>query len=48
MAAKLKGRNIEHEFVTVAGAGHGLSGAKADEVARIVERAAEFIRTHTT
>jgi acetyl esterase/lipase len=47
MAAKLKECNVEHELVTVTGAGHGLSGAKADEVARIAERAAEFVRAHT-
>jgi len=48
MAAKLKQCGVEHELVTVTGAGHGLSGAKREEVARIAERAAEFARTHTT
>jgi len=48
MAAKLKECGVEHELVTVTGAGHGLSRAKPDEVARIAERAAEFIRAHTS
>jgi acetyl esterase/lipase len=48
MAAKLKECGVEHELVTVTGAGHGLSRAKLGEVARIAERAAEFIRAHTS
>ncbi len=47
MAAKLVGAGVAHEFVTVTGAGHGLSGAKPDKVAQIARQAAEYIRTHT-
>jgi acetyl esterase/lipase len=47
MAARLKECGVEHELVTVTGAGHGLSGAKPDEVSRIAERAAEFVSAHT-
>jgi hypothetical protein len=32
---------------TVAGAGHGLSGAKPDKVAQIARQAAEYVKTHT-
>jgi hypothetical protein len=31
----------------VAGAGHGLSGAKPDKVSQIAQQAAKFIKTHT-
>ena len=37
---------VKHEFITVTGAGHGLSGAKPDKVAEIAWQAAEFIRMH--
>ncbi|MFI5381440.1 MAG: alpha/beta hydrolase [Tepidisphaerales bacterium] len=47
MAGKLNESGIEHELVTVTDAGHGLTGAKAEEVARIAARAAEFVRAHT-
>ena len=47
MAAKLAEGGVRHELVTVAGAGHGLSGAKPEEVAKIAQRAAEFIQAHT-
>jgi acetyl esterase/lipase len=47
MADKLKESGVEHEFVTVQGAGHGLSGARPDEVARIAGRAAGFVAAHT-
>lgn len=43
MADKLKEAGVEHEFVTVEGAGHGLSQAKPNEVARIAGRAAAFV-----
>ncbi|MGA2658148.1 MAG: alpha/beta hydrolase [Verrucomicrobiota bacterium] len=46
MADKLKETGVEHEFVTVQGAGHGLSGARPDEVARIAGRAAAFVAAH--
>lgn len=47
MGDKLKEIGVEHELVTVTGAGHGLSGAKPDELSRIATRAAEFTRAHT-
>jgi dipeptidyl aminopeptidase/acylaminoacyl peptidase len=47
MADKLKEAGVEHEFVTVKDAGHGLSGAAPDEVARIARRAAAFVAAHT-
>ncbi len=46
MAAKLAEPGVTHEFITVTGAGHGLSGAKPDKVAQIARQAAEFIKTH--
>jgi acetyl esterase/lipase len=48
MAAKLAAAGVAHEFITVAGAGHGLSGAKPDKVAQIARQAAEYIKTHTS
>ena len=33
-------------LITLAGAGHGLRGATPEENARIVRRAAEWIRTY--
>jgi acetyl esterase/lipase len=47
MAAKLAGAGVEHELLTVAGAGHGLSGAKPDKVGQIADRAVEFVKAHT-
>ena len=47
MAAMLKKLGVKHEFITVAGAGHGLSGARPDRVAEIAQQAAEFIKTRT-
>ncbi len=47
MADKLKEIGVEHELITVTGAGHGLQGAKADEVGRIAARAAQFVKAHT-
>jgi acetyl esterase/lipase len=47
MAARLAASGVAHEFITVAGAGHGLSGAKPDKVAEIARQAAEFIKNHT-
>ncbi len=48
MAARLAESGIAHELITVAGAGHGLSGAKPDKVAQIAQQAAEYIKTHTS
>jgi acetyl esterase/lipase len=47
MAEKLKERGAPHELLTLQGAGHGLSGAAPEEVARTNARAVEFIRRHT-
>jgi acetyl esterase/lipase len=46
MAARLSEAGVPHEFVTVTGAGHGLSGAPPDRVAEIARQAAEFVKTH--
>ena len=48
MDEELTQKGVKHEFITVTGAGHGLSGAKPEETARIAERAVEFIKAHTT
>ncbi len=47
MAARLAEASVAHEFITVTGAGHGLSGAQPDKVARIARQAVDFIKTHT-
>jgi dipeptidyl aminopeptidase/acylaminoacyl peptidase len=47
MAARLAKSGVKHGFITVTGAGHGLSGAKPDKVAQIAQQAAEFVKTHT-
>jgi dipeptidyl aminopeptidase/acylaminoacyl peptidase len=47
MAAKLKEVGVEHEFLTVTGAGHGLKGGKPEEVAQVADRAVAFVKTHT-
>jgi acetyl esterase/lipase len=46
MAAALKKHNVPHELVTVAGAGHGLSGADPQAARAARERALAFIRQH--
>jgi acetyl esterase/lipase len=46
MAARLKEASVEHEFITVPGAGHGLSGATPEQTENANTRAAEFIRKH--
>ncbi len=46
MAARLKAAGVEHEFITVPGAGHGLSGATSEQTENADTRAAEFIRAH--
>jgi len=48
MDAKLSQAGVEHEFITVQGAGHGLSGAKPEEVAQVADRAVQFVKAHTT
>jgi acetyl esterase/lipase len=47
MAKELKRHQVEHELLTVTDAGHGLSGAKPDEVAKVYERAIAFVQEHT-
>jgi acetyl esterase/lipase len=44
MAARLKQAGVEHEFLTVQGAGHGLAGAPPQEVDDAYARAAKFLR----
>lgn len=46
MAAKLAEVGVEHELLTVPGAGHGLSGIPSTEVGRIDNRAAAFLERH--
>ena len=48
MAARLAEAGVAHEFITVSGAGHGLSGAKPDKTAEIARQAAEYVTTHTS
>jgi acetyl esterase/lipase len=47
MTARLAEVGVTYEFITVPGAGHGLTGAKPDKVAEIARQAAEFIEAHT-
>jgi len=46
MAARLKAAGVEHELLTVEGAGHGLSGATREDVDRANARAVAFIKSH--
>jgi acetyl esterase/lipase len=46
METKLGKARIVHEFITVEGAGHGLAGAKPEEVSRIAARAVGFVKAH--
>ena len=46
MAKELARHKVEHELVTVKGAGHGLSGADRKLVDEANEKAAAFIRAH--
>lgn len=48
MDERLTQSGVQHEFITVPDAGHGLSGAKPEETARIAGRAVEFIKAHLT
>jgi pimeloyl-ACP methyl ester carboxylesterase len=38
---------VKHEFITVPDAGHGLTGAKPEEIARIADQAVNFVKLHT-
>lgn len=46
MAARLKEQGVTHELATLPGAGHGLSGAKPEEVAQTNARAVAYLRRH--
>jgi acetyl esterase/lipase len=46
MAAKLAEAGVEHELLTVPGAGHGLTGVESAELNRINDRAVAFIKSH--
>jgi acetyl esterase/lipase len=46
MAARLKEHGVPHELVTVEGAGHGLDGAKPEEIASTNEKALAFLQRH--
>ena len=48
MAAKLASAGVNHEFITVTDAGHGLHGAKPEEIDRISDQAAAFVKAHTS
>jgi acetyl esterase/lipase len=47
MDAKLSKAGAEHDFITIEGAGHGLAGAKPEEVSRVAARAVDFVKAHT-
>jgi acetyl esterase/lipase len=47
MDAELSRAGVEHEFATVGGAGHGLAGAKPEEIAQVADRAVQFVKRHT-
>jgi acetyl esterase/lipase len=47
MDAKLTEIGVEHQFITVEGAGHGLAGASAEERDRIAARAVEWVKMHS-
>ena len=46
MDAKLTEIGVEHRFITVNGAGHGLVGASVEERDRIARQAVDWIKTH--
>jgi hypothetical protein len=43
MAEELARKGVEHELMTVEGAGHGLAGAKPAVVAEAQDRAVAFV-----
>ncbi|MSV30002.1 MAG: alpha/beta hydrolase [Bryobacterales bacterium] len=47
MAERLARAGVKHEFITVDGAGHGLSGASTEETSRIAARAVGFVKANT-
>ena len=46
MAERLQRAGVAHEFISVAGAGHGLTGISPDERQRIYDRAVAFLKKH--
>src|SRR4029078_3244200 len=46
MTAELKKNGVEHQFITVAGAEHGLAGGKPDEIQAVNKAAVEFLRKY--
>jgi dipeptidyl aminopeptidase/acylaminoacyl peptidase len=48
MAERLAKAGVQHELMTIPGAGHGFEGAKPEVLDRIVDRAVEFVRAHTS
>lgn len=46
MAKELTRKGVEHELITVADAGHGLAGARPEEVAKIRDRVVAFVNRH--
>jgi dipeptidyl aminopeptidase/acylaminoacyl peptidase len=46
MAGALTRAGVSHEFATVAGAGHGFSGASTSEVAALFDRVVTFLNRH--
>ena len=46
MDDKLAKAGVARELMTIAGAGHGFSGAKSDVLEKIVDRAVGFVRAH--
>ncbi len=46
MDKELTRHKVEHELITVKDAGHGLSGAPKEEVAKINERVLAFVKKH--
>ena len=47
MDAKLKEAGVEHEFITVPGAGHGLAGAKPEDRKLSTDRSVDWVKAHT-
>jgi acetyl esterase/lipase len=47
MAAKLAEVGVEHEFITVPGAGHGLVNAKPEDLKHATERSVAWIVSHS-
>ena len=46
MAAQFKKHNVEHQFISIAGAEHGLAGAEPEAVKAAYRTAIEFLRKH--